>query len=161
MNGIYIGFSKAHNRFGFLSRLISWYEQTPYSHVYLRFRDANTGFWLIAEAGHGEVHLITHDNWTKRHKMITEAHFELEKDCYNDTMRFIFQRLQAPYSIMQNVGIVFYELFGVKWFVSGDKGYNCSELVKLALPKMFEGMPSKPDDFIKPSDIHKIIFGKK
>lgn len=158
---VFVGFSTNKSKFALLSILIRWYEQTKYSHTYLRFYDEESKQYLIAEAGQGEVHLETQNNWTKQNKMIDEQRFDISQEDFTNMRSFVLDKLQVKYSMMQNIGIVLYDLFGVKLFMNGVNGFNCSELVKRALPVLFKSNDNKPMDFVKPSGIHKLIYGKK
>ena len=156
---VVIGFSTPRAWKPFAS-LIKLYQRTNYSHTYIRFYDTQSGKFLIAEAGHGEVHLQTLKNWRKKNAMVCESTYEISPEAFRKMRNFILDQLQVKYSIVQNLGIVLHDLFGVKLFTNGVEGFNCSELVARALPELFKGI-TKPIDFVKPSEIHALIYGKK
>jgi len=159
MKEVFVVFSRPQS-FKLFSWLIRAYQGTTYSHSAIRFFDIESGKFLIAEAGHGEVHLMTEKSWRKINKKVDESQHQVTPEDFKIMRDFILDNLQVKYSISQNLGIILFDLFGVKLFLNKVEGFNCSELVARALPDVFKNYKG-PIDYVKPSQIHTLIFGKK
>jgi hypothetical protein len=113
---------------------------------------------MIAEASHGEVHLMERSQWEAENIIVRSKKYDISHQQFKVFMTYTFMHLQKPYAAFQNVGVLFYEAFHVKLFSKGEDDFNCSEFVRRAVPWIFP--PSKkPIDFIKPKGIYKMIFG--
>ena len=66
--------------------------------------------------------------------------------------------LQRPYGFLQNIGVITYDVIGIRILRNGERLFNCSELVARAMPRQFSRLAKKPLDFIKPDGLYDLLF---
>lgn len=158
MRKIEIIFSRPKRFFVPFSWLIRLYQWSSYSHASISFYSELTKLNMIAEASHGEVHLMEREQWEAQNHIVKAKKYDISEEQFKTFMKYTYKHLQKPYASLQNVGVLFYEAFHVKMFSRGEADFNCSEFVRRAVPWIFP-KTKKPIDFIKPKGIYKLIFG--
>jgi len=157
---LYIGASKSNYIFSWLIRK---YIKKSYNHIYTRYEDPFTKQAIISESSHGEAHKMLIDKWYARGNRIVE---EYEIDCTEMRFRGILSkindRLQAPYSGLNIIGVLIYDL-GEKLninfiknlanlFKDGAYSTICSESAAFTL-RLFGVQFNRPLDFVRPDHI--------
>lgn len=152
-----IGFSKPRNR---LLPVGSWairfFQQTPYSHTYVRFHSQSIDRTLIYESvGTGGVRFVGYKLWHTHAEEIKAFTLSADKINIINMLQTFVDECGTDYGYLQNIGIALADLFGWKnnpW----RNGKNCSEIVAEFL--ISEGYSfSKPLDLITPKDIYNIL----
>lgn len=154
---IYIGFSKPiKDKIG--SKLISWWIERPYSHVYIRFESQDPAIpSTIYHAAHGWVHFLDKERFEKTNKIIVEYSLEVtpqqRKELLIDCIKLAFEK----YSKLELVNLFFTDVLywmGCNRVKFHDaKGYICSELVAGRLKKIYSLKWNRPDYLLDPADI--------
>jgi len=152
---IYVGFSRPikFKLFSFLIRVFQYW--SAYSHAYIRFYDEYTERWIIFEASHGEVHLITDKNWSGNNIKVKEVGFDLSDKYRRELIKFAIDNLQKPYSIKNILSIFINRITGFRMFADGPKAFICSELIALALDNKIT--LRKPLDLVTPKDLYEAV----
>lgn len=154
-SGITIGFSKSKKKFAIGSWAIRLYQNTEYSHVYLKFHSEALNRVLIYEAVGGGVRFIGSSAWEKQ--AIEVASFDLDiKQCnYVTLLQFCVDHAGLEYGFLQNIGLLFCDLFKMKENPF-KKGKNCSEMVAEILK--LEGVVINKDfNLVTPKDIFEVL----
>lgn len=162
MHHVYIEFTRPKgHRFPIYSWLIRAVEQTPYSHVRIRWKNS-IGIELVYEASGRSVKLI--GEYAQDKFPVETIHsygFELTKEQYRKLIG-LFRYSSVDYGILQALGIGVAKLFRLKHnpFSQGRRSQVCSELVALFLIEVL-GIDFLPEvlnlDLAGPKDLHKFI----
>lgn len=128
---VYIGFSRTKKWFAPLSWLIRLVENTPYSHVYLRWHSVGAGTNIIYEAAGSYLRFQAGPIFKSKNKIIKEFEFQITKDEYKQLLKFCMGQAGTDYGILQLFGMAAVRLFGLKAnpFSQGRKSQVCSEMV--------------------------------
>jgi len=162
MKELTVGFSKSKKKMPIASWLIMLYEGTGFSHTYLRetlrvFKDD-----LIIHASEGAVQRMSQYQFDKKHEVVEEFIIEIEdKELYQELKDKMHKYSGAPYSIMQNVGIIYVNIMKClnrnvenPWQI----GWNCSELVMVVLESVYpEEFSNYRQNTVTPKEIHHIL----
>lgn len=160
MELIEIGFSKPTNVFmPWGSWAIRLYQNTEYSHVYIKIYSKKLNRYMIYEAvGHGGVRFIGLEQWKKKAIEVKSFKLYVESEKTTELMQFLVDNCGVEYGILQNIGIVYANFFG-KLKNPWRKGKNCSEAVADFL--VLNGFSfKKSHDLITPKDIYEVLSGK-
>lgn len=150
-----IGFSYSKIEMPILSRLIMWYMNTPYSHVYLKFTTSR-GKTLIYEAVGTGVRFVGYNIWKAHASTVYEKEIEVSKELYTKVMDFCMDNAGKEYSVSQNLGIFLADILKLKSNPFPDNGTNCSEIIAEILKEV--GIEVKKDkNLITPLDIYKSL----
>lgn len=157
MNTVVIGFSKAKSKWLFLSPLIQWVEDTPYSHVYVRFTDYVTGRELVFEASLGMVHFCTFDSMKVGNDIIEEYAVRIDDLQYRKLWNFMLNRLELKYGFMELLWIGLKKLTGRQVSKGdGEQTQICSELAARVCEALGIKVPGNLD-YISPKELHAIV----
>lgn len=117
-----VGFSRP-KKFNLISNLIRlWQGWTPYSHVFMVINFE--GRQLVAEASHGDVHLLSMKNFYEKNEVVYTKNMTIDRSGLID---FIIQNLQNKYGFLTILKI----MFGLK---DGENdSYICSEFAAKAI----------------------------
>lgn len=157
MEQIEIGFSRPTNvLFPFGSWAIRLYQNSEYSHVYIKIFSKKLNRYMIYEAvGNGGVRFIGLDQWKKKAKEVESFNLNVESEKTIELLQFLVDTCGIDYGFMQNIGIVYANFFG-KPKNPWRKGKNCSEAVADFL--VLNGFKiNKSHDLVTPKDIHKVL----
>lgn len=155
MKCVTIGFSKSTKKFAIGSWIIRWYMGTPYSHVYMRFESPSMERSLIYEAVGAGVRFIGFEKWKQHAEEVDSFNLQLSDKNYKRLMQFCIDQAGDEYGFMQNLGLVWANIFKRKKnpLTSGE---NCSEEMGEILK--LEGFDINKDlDLLTPKDIHDIL----
>jgi len=162
MKTIIVGFSKSKKKFPIASWLIRLYQQTPFSHTYIRIRKMHQyPTDTILHASEGKVQYMSEQNFNKRHQPILEVVVPVTEEQYEDAKLLMHNISGDDYSILQNVGILLVDmlkLININISNPFQKGWNCSEFVATLLKEtgILEFKNLKPNT-VTPKDIYKKI----
>lgn len=164
MRQITVGFSKSKKSFPIASWAIRLYQNTPFSHVYLREKIRVFKDDLIIHASEGLVQRMSQFQFDKKHEVVVEFTINIEDDLRYYELKDMMHKYSGDnYSVMQNVGIVWVDfcrnLCGKRKENPWQKGWNCSELVMVILqklfPKEFEGYDPNT---VTPKEVYNILL---
>lgn len=149
MRKIIIGASKS-NKIG--SKLIQWWINADYSHVYTRWYLSDQSREIVYQASHGMVHFIPFIKFT--HKNVIVKEFEITLTCEQ------FKKFSAKcidlagecYSKLELLQILLCDITNGKIHTQDQKGYICSELMAELLEDLGYKF-NKPKYLITPKDI--------
>ena len=153
MKDVIIGFSKP-NTFKIGAKIISMYEHTEFSHVYLRVYTPFADRHIVYQASHGYVNCLTYDNFKAGNDIVAEFIYEVKDEKCRNIIQYCMDHLQTPYSYLGLVEIACKKLFKIKG--DGDKGFVCSELAARAMPEFYRGDP----DLADPKDLFNALSEK-
>ena len=156
MRTIKVGFSKSKKKFAVGSWLIQIWENTPFSHVYLRI-GGGTFPEVIYQASNSMVNFMGLEAFNKYHEVVEEFEVELTAEEYKNLLTKCMALAGLRYECKQLVGLVIVRLFDIfgkqiKNPLSGS-GYVCSELVG----EMLNFDLGKPKENITPKDIYVFL----
>lgn len=150
--------------------MIKSYTGVNYSHAAIGYLDTITGQDMLAESSDGDFHKITRGNWLHKNKIIFEVEVEINEGEYYVLMRHINNHLQLDYSILNIIGVPFYDLYeatGIKlfrkianFFTDGSTAVICSESVAFALAILGVKF-NRPFDFLRPDHIYEAVLKYK
>ena len=155
MSTITIGFSKSKKRLPIGSWLIRLYENTPYSHVYLKFHSETLNRVLIYEAVGSGLRFIGSKAWGSHAVEVASFDVAMIQANYVTLLQYCVDNAGTEYGFMQNVGVVISRLFKLK-SNPFQKGKNCSEVVSEVLK--LEGYTLKVSPNLStPRDIYEML----
>lgn len=155
--GIIIGFSKPKKKlFPFFSWAIRLFDQTPYSHVYVRWT-TKVGVDIVYQASHTSVHFMSKKLFDEQVHVISEYEIQITDDKYDDLIRYCLTNAGMQYGVMQIVGIAIAYLFKMPKNPL-NKGYVCSELVGSILSQLGAIKPEKDLNLLTPKDIEQLLI---
>ncbi len=132
MKKIRVGFSSPKNhKFAIFSWIIKKYEDTPYSHAYIRWF-TRWDLWLCYHAANTMVHFLSPSMFADQIEIYKEFEFEIEDAQFDKLMRFCITHVGKPYSLWEVLSIPFKKL-GISYYTNNEKKQYCAELVTRAL----------------------------
>lgn len=149
MRKIIIGASK-NNKIG--SRLIRWWINADYSHVYTRWYLSDQDREIVYHAAHGMVHFRPHNKFISENKIVEE--FELELTC-EQFAKFSTKCIDLSgeeYSKLELLQILLCDITDGRIHTQDQKGYICSELMAELLEDLGYKF-NKPKYLLTPKDI--------
>lgn len=153
---ITIGFSRPKNRFlPVASYLIRAYQQTSYSHVYVRFYSESLNRTLIYEAVGKGVRFIGLPQWTKHAEELKSYTLQVKKCNAVTLLQYCVDHAGVEYGFWQNVGVILADLLNLKRNPF-RKGKNCSEALAEVLALEGYKLPKDPN-LMTPKDIEELL----
>lgn len=157
MASIIIGFSRAKNP-TIIGRLISWFENTDYTHVYL-LTDSLFNTNVVLHADEFNVHIISEKNFLGKSIVVHQYRVELDEQELARFIELMLDLVGKPYSYKQLLIIAFNRTmklwnlnFRIK-YVNGSNSMICSELIEKFLLEI-KGLKINYDlDAVTPKDI--------
>lgn len=132
MDEIVIGFSTTKS---LISKVIRWFEKTPYSHVYIRFYSENIGRWLVYHANHDNLNFQNLPNLTNENEIIYEYLLPVTPEQKMKIVQYCVDNVHRRYGLMTLLGIAlvrsakdFFKRDISNPFVDKEKTQICSEL---------------------------------
>ena len=156
---IIIGASK-NNNLG--SKLIQWWENSKYSHVYIRWHLHTQDREIIYQASHGMVHFLEFSNFKKHNKIVTEISLEITTEQFVKLTQKCIDYAGKPYSKLELLQIWLSDVSDSKVKVKDRKGFICSELLGALLVELNITF-QKPLYLLTPKDIMEALeanYGK-
>jgi uncharacterized protein YycO len=155
MRKIIIGFSTP-KRFKLASSLIRCFENSSYSHIYIKMEassDSKLPFAKVFQASHGDVNAVAYDVFKESNKIFHEYEIVVTSEKYFEIATWLWFQLGKPYGFSQLLGIA----FKVKLSNNRDDRFICSELAGMILKTFLNYDISKSLDYIGLNDIKKIL----
>jgi len=139
MISIFIGFSKPKNRIPVIGYIFSWairlLEQTPYSHVYLRWYSSGAKVGVVYEASGTKVQFSSKKKVFEQFThIVKEYEIKITRAQYKKLISFAMSNAGVSYGMKGALGIVWVyagKTIGKKWknpFADGDYTWFCNEL---------------------------------
>lgn len=148
-----IGFS-CPKQFRIFSSLTKLYQDTPYSHMYIRLYDSRTDKWIVYEASYGYTHSISYDKFKDENHIFHEYGIASSENQELNILSFCQDNLQKKYGKLTVLGILFNRQFGR----DGDKTFICSEFV-MRLLKISNLLEHVYDiEYITPVEAHGMLL---
>lgn len=135
---------------------IRLFQNTPYSHTYVRFYSESLNRTLVYEAiGTGGVRFVGYKIWSEKAQELESFTLQVKKCNSIRLLQEFVDDAGIDYGHLQNLGIFLASIFGWKknpW----RKGKNCSEIVAKFLKS--EGYHiNKPLDLVTPKDVYNVL----
>lgn len=145
MKQVIVGFSRPRKcKLGSLA-IRAWQGGTPYSHVYLRLYSQYTQQWLVYQASHGMVHLLSFANFSKANNTVAEFTVQLTEDQLRHAVTRMQELLGQPYGYLGLIRLVLSRVLPVSG--DGSRTFHCSELIATLFPEFAQGLQV---DFVEP-----------
>lgn len=157
MGKLTIGFSKPTSKFVPFAWAIQWFEQTEYSHCYIKF-ETSSGPSLICQASKGMLNFMSPEAFNLHNKVVREFELELSSEQLTQIKISSMEKAGLPYSIRQIVGIVIARIFKLtKNPLDHDKDtFVCSEWVGQVLESIGAEL-DKDLNLLTPRDIYEYL----
>lgn len=156
---IYVGFSYPKN-FKIGAAAISFWDNTKYSHVYLRFGYSGSKD-AIFHAAHGMVHFKSCNNFFKVNNVVHEYEIHVTERQHVDLFDECMELAGEPYSTMQLLKLfitdTIYRITNKVYRFKDSPGYICSELVSKLCFDVLKIPFNKPAFLLKPKDVYEAL----
>ncbi len=134
MSTFKVGFSRPRKFWAPFSWLIRLFDQTPYSHVYVRFYSSKYDRWLVYQASHTFVNFYGMPAFDEEALTIREFDIDVSDDARTKVIQFAIDNAGVQYDIKTVFGIAIVRIaamFGHTMTnpLGNGRGYFCSELV--------------------------------
>lgn len=116
----------------FFSWIISKRLKTNYSHVAIAVYVKPTDQWRVYQASHGSVHCIGKERFFKKNKLVIGKDISLDRNDFFKMIGFLDNQLGVGYSEIGAIASTIPYLRRLRWGVSGDNSFICSELAARA-----------------------------
>ena len=165
MKKFIIGFSKSNKKLAIGSWLIRFYQNTKFSHTYVKVNTPFLGSDTYVHASEGKVLRMSEPQFKKRHKKIIEFEIEVTDQQYQEIVKDLHYTSGDDYGMMQNFGILLLDILKVidieiknPW----QKGWNCSEFVCSVLIKSNPDLVNHLDpQTVTPKQLYNILKNNK
>lgn len=163
MQTLVIGFSRPKGGFKPFSWLIRLIENTPYSHVYIKFYAKKYDRYLVYQASGTQVNFISQERFNEEEVIVKEFILEVDEISMNKMIQFAIDNVGAPYGVKEIFGlglVLLCRLFGKKIknpFGDGTKSFFCSQLVDYILSGPLNRNITFDPDLVTPKDIYKYL----
>lgn len=134
------------------SELIQWWDNTDYSHIYVRWWLTTQEREVVYHAAHGMVHFLSLDNFQKNNVIVKEFVLELTDEQFKRFSAKCIDLAGQKYSHIELIQIVISDISNGKIKFEDQPGFICSELVGSLLKELGYGF-DKPTFLLKPIDI--------
>jgi hypothetical protein len=141
MDKIIIGFSTSKKK-NLFSSIIKYVDNTPYSHVYCKFRSNSLDRDFVYHAARSFVHFYSMENFAKKNITFYEFEICITQDQKTKLMQMCIDKAGLQYGLWSVIGIglvKFLKNFKINTsnpFKDGSKTYFCSELVSSLLQEL-------------------------
>lgn len=158
---IYIGFSRP-IKWKIGAKMITWWLNKPYSHVYLRFVSSDSDIPSnVYHAANGMVHFRSFENFKKDNIIVKEYEIPLTAEVRKRTLIRCMNLSAEQYGWLELPKIfiadIVYSLFNCNIRFKNSKGYICSELVGVLLTEGLGLEFYHPLHLLKPSHIDSVL----
>lgn len=142
------------------SKLIQWWTDANYSHVYARWTLKTQGRDIVYQASHGMVHYRSFDNFVKDNIVVREFVLDLTDEQFKKFSRKCIDLAGEKYSRLELLQIFIRDVSDGRLMFQDQPGYICSELmcelledlgIKINKPKYLV----RPDDIVKALEIYE------
>lgn len=158
---IIIGFSKPKNKiFPWFSWLIRLYQNTEYSHVYIRWEARGISENICYQASGSQVNFIGSDVFAKEIQPIFEYEMlqDLSVEQRRNLFKFAISKAGKPYGIKEVFGLLYSRFIDNSHNkLDDEEHYICSELISTILKDELEVDLGKEASMTMPVDIQKYL----
>jgi hypothetical protein len=163
---IVIGFSTAQHTMSPIAPMIRAFEDTPYSHMYMRYWAPQVERDMIYQANIDDVNFTNTQHFLYHNKVIDEYAFKITPEIKKAVIQKCIDRLHLKYGKMQLVGMATAQIWH-KWtgtwiknpFRDGTKTQVCSELAGHVLYEMGYPVELEKLEVLGPKWLHGKIEG--
>lgn len=158
MRTITIGFSTP-KKFKIGSSLIRLFEDSDYSHIYIKMEPSPTSrlpFAKVFQASHGNVNAMTFDNFKKDNKILHEYQIPISDAKYFQIANWLWMQLGKPYGFSQLITIG----LKIRTRSNKDSKFICSELAGMVLRDYLGQDINESLDYVGLNDIKFILENK-
>jgi hypothetical protein len=160
---IYVGFS--HNRNGAIgSKLIRWYLDSQFSHVYLRTQLPLLSETTVLHATGDGLYPMSYSNFLKKNIPVVEYTIEISDEKFYQIINLAHMSFGQKYGFAQNLGIVIQKILTRLGIREDDNilddGVNCSEWIYEVLEEVYGQWTEKDKDLVTPKDIYEYLYHK-
>jgi hypothetical protein len=152
-----IGFSKPKSKFALFATAIKWFEQTEYSHCYIKFT-TSSGVPLICQASKGMLNFMSPAAFNLHNIIVKEYEIVVSIEQLTQIKTSSMEKAGLPYSIKQVFGIVLARIFKLNknpLDISEDT-FVCSEWVGQVLESIGADL-DKDLSLLTPRDIYQYL----
>lgn len=153
MSKVSIGFSSP-KKFKIGAEIIKLWMGTSYSHVYLKVYSAYTKQFLIYQASHGTVHLLTAASFEQNNVVVAEFDMSVQEPLLRNCLAVAQQLLGRPYGYLGLLKLGLHKLINWPKVGDGDSSFHCSELIARLFPELCENLAQ---DFVEPVDLYSSL----
>lgn len=159
---IIIGFSKPKSWFKKpVSFIIRKFENTPFSHVYIKLINDKLENNLYYHASGSKVNFMGSELFLSQNIVVKEYEFDIHSKSYYKTLDFAISKVGKKYSTVQLFGILVIRLFSIfgKKIKNplGKNGYICTELVGELLKQIYGKKIEKDLGSLTLNDIKNLL----
>jgi hypothetical protein len=126
---ITVGFSTARNDLMLFARGIELIEKRPFSHVFIKYIDPNSGIEMVFQASHGMVNHMSLARFESSNTIIKMYDLDFNQDQFNKFYIFMLLKLGTPYGWLTIASIFISKIFRINCVLT--KGLTteiCSQL---------------------------------
>ena len=163
MKNITIGFSKACTKFPIFSWLILLTQKTPYSHVYLKYKDDNLQRTVYFQASHTLVNYMGESTFLAQETVVQEFNFIISDNSFLSVQQFAIDNAGKPYGTLEICGLALVQiasLFGIKMqnpFKDAGTSWICDQLQAALLETCENVSLPMPLNEMKPKDMYNLV----
>lgn len=175
MKKLVVGFSRSRKRFPIASWLIRLYQQTAFSHTYIRLlTKPRFPSDKILHASEGLVQNMSGTMFDIKHEVTDEFEITVPDKIVRDKItgddltmykaltNIMHEASGDDYSLMQNVGIIYVDfmraVFKKRVKNPWTKGWNCSEFVAFILKNIYPNSFGNLDiNTVTPKEVYEIL----
>lgn len=138
------------------SKVIQWYMNTNYSHVYVRWYLSSQDRDIVYQASHGMVHFCSLEHFTRDNVIVKEYSIELTDEQFVKFSRKCVDLAGEKYSKLELLQIIIRDISNDTISFSDQPGYICSELMCELLEDLDIKL-NKPKYLVTPKDIVEVL----
>lgn len=163
MRTIIIGFSKSKKFLPVASLAIRAYQNTPFSHVYIRLPwKGRLPSDKILHASEGLIQNMSGTQFDKKHEVVKEFELQVSDEVHKKLVHQMHELAGDNYSIMQNIGIIIVDIarfFKIRMTNPFKSGWNCSEFVMEIIDELFPNhFKDLHPNTVTPKEIYQIML---
>lgn len=134
------------------SKLIRWWIDADYSHVYTKWYLSDQDREIVYHASHGMVHFKEYENFKNDNEIVVEIEIELTCEQFKKFSSKCIDIAGQDYSSLELLQILLCDITDGRIHTQDQKGYICSELMAELLEDLGYKF-SKPKYLLTPKDI--------
>lgn len=163
MKNITIGFSRSSDFLPIFSWLIMLSIQTPYSHVYLKYKDEELNKYVYYQASYDLVNSMDSTTFLSQEKVIKEFNFQISDKSFKSIQEFMLSNAGKPYSVLEICGLAlmislsFFDINIQNPFKEAGKGWICDQLIAALLNECENIILPCNINNLTPKDVYNIV----
>lgn len=157
MRSITVGFSASTKKIQPFAKLIKWWDDTEYSHVYFKFHSVTYDVQMIYQASSTMLNYMSEDVFLLHNKVIEEINIDVSDEEYLELMKDCMESAGKEYGLMLVLGIFIADILNLTGNPFPDKNkFVCSGWIARRLEKLGYKF-NKKINIVKPIDINKVL----